>query len=220
MSATTSSSLTRVTKKNSLENVVEFHSKKSTSAKREPMPKAKFSKVENFKNKNLDDGDDDDDDEEEETLMEKDIFSNKRRSSKTKESNENMSLKQAKFDVFKFGIKGFGKEDQENAKIQMAVKLGAAPPKNKCVNYKELINLKNQEKLEKEQLLKENRLFEAKVAMSHKNFSIKKKNSRAKGNNRKSKINMGNVGVIKGHIGSFSNGVLKIKKNEIKKINK
>jgi hypothetical protein len=125
MSAITSSSLTRVTRKNSLENVVEFHSKKSTSAKKEPIPKAKFAKAENFKNKNLDDGVDDDEEEEEETLMEKDIFSNKRHSTKTKEPNENMSLKQAKFDVFKFGIKGFGKEDQENAKIQMAVKLGA-----------------------------------------------------------------------------------------------
>jgi hypothetical protein len=93
MSAITSSSLTRVTRKNSLENVVEFHSKKSTSAKKEPIPKAKFAKAENFKNKNLDDGVDDDEEEEEETLMEKDIFSNKRHSTKTKEPNENMSLK-------------------------------------------------------------------------------------------------------------------------------
>jgi hypothetical protein len=36
-----------------------------------------------------------------------------------------MTLKQAKFDVFKFGIKGFDKEEQENAKMQLAVKLGA-----------------------------------------------------------------------------------------------
>ena len=37
-----------------------------------------------------------------------------------------MSLKQAKFDVFKFGIKGFDKEAQKNAKMQLAMKLGAA----------------------------------------------------------------------------------------------
>ena len=36
-----------------------------------------------------------------------------------------MSLKQAKFDVFKYGIKGFDKEQQENAKVQLAIKLGA-----------------------------------------------------------------------------------------------
>lgn len=36
-----------------------------------------------------------------------------------------VSLKQAKFDVFKFGIKGFDKAEQENAKMQLAIKLGA-----------------------------------------------------------------------------------------------
>lgn len=34
---------------------------------------------------------------------------------------------------------------------------------------------------------------------------------------RKSKINKGHVGNIKGHIGSFSNGVLKINKRDLKK---
>ena len=46
------------------------------------------------------------------------------------EMNENkkqfLSLKQVKFDVFKFGIKGFSKEEQESAKIKLAIKLGAA----------------------------------------------------------------------------------------------
>lgn len=42
-----------------------------------------------------------------------------------KEENT-MSLKQAKFDVYKFGIKGFDKEEQENARIKLAMKLGAA----------------------------------------------------------------------------------------------
>lgn len=214
MNTITSSLLTRVTKKNSLENVVEFNSKKSSQVSGTKVFRPKVSKVEIPKD------DDDEGEEKEEDENDKDIFSNKRHSSKNKEPDEKMSLKQAKFDVFKFGIKGFTKEDQESAKIQMAVKLGAAPPKNKCVNYKELINLKNQEKKEKENLIKENRLFEAKVAMSHKNFSIKKKNSRGKSSNLKSKINMGKVGAIKGHIGSFSNGVLKIKKNEIKKFSK
>ncbi len=42
------------------------------------------------------------------------------------EGDEFLSLKQAKHDVFKYGIKGFSKEQQENAKIQLAIKLGAA----------------------------------------------------------------------------------------------
>jgi hypothetical protein len=40
-------------------------------------------------------------------------------------SGGTLSLKQARFDVFKFGIQGFDKEKQQNAKIDLAVKLGA-----------------------------------------------------------------------------------------------
>jgi hypothetical protein len=85
------------------------------------------------------------------------------------------------------------------------------------MNYKELIELKKNEKLKHENLLKENRQFEAKVLMAHKNLSVKKKSSL--NSQRKAKINKGNVGHIKGHIGSFSNGVLKLKKNDLKRLN-
>jgi hypothetical protein len=46
---------------------------------------------------------------------------------KKEEANQEdrLSLKQAKFDVFKFGIKGFDKKKQEDAKVQLAIKLGA-----------------------------------------------------------------------------------------------
>ena len=37
--------------------------------------------------------------------------------------------------------------------------------------------------------------------------------------NKKSNINKGNVGHLKGHIGSFSDGVLKLSKFELKKLN-
>jgi hypothetical protein len=45
-----------------------------------------------------------------------------------------------------------------------------------------------------------------------------KRNSRAKVN-RKSKINKGDVGHIKGQIGSFNNGILKLSKFDLKKLN-
>lgn len=156
-----------------------------------------------------------------------------------------LSLKQAKFDVFKFGIKGFSKEEQESAKIKLAMKLGAAvsfrccnffnlttpanhsnvkqPPKNKTLNYKELIELKKNEKNEIETLKKENKQFEAKIAMSHSNLSAYKKKSAKHPNSnsqRKAKISRGDVGHIKGHIGSFNNGVLKIKNNVLKNLKK
>lgn len=68
--------------------------------------------------------------------------------------------------------------------------------------------------MKKEELIKENRLFEAKVLSSKSNVVTKKKTSM--NSQRKAKINKGNVGNIKGHIGSFSNGVLKIKKQDLK----
>lgn len=80
------------------------------------------------------------------------------------------------------------------------------------------MSLKNQEKQEKETIKNENRLFEQKVSVS-KNYSSNKRNKRAKVN-RKSRINKGEVGHIKGHIGSFSNGVLKLKKMDLKKFKK
>ena len=88
------------------------------------------------------------------------------------------------------------------------------PPKNKCVNYKELIKEKNLEREKREQLLQENRQFEAKILASKAN---KKHRTKYTNNDRKSKINRGQVGLIKGHIGSFSNGVLKLKKHDLKK---
>ena len=80
------------------------------------------------------------------------------------------------------------------------------------------MSLKNQEKQEKETIKNENRLFEQKVSVS-KNYSSNKRNKRAKVN-RKSRINKGEVGHIKWHIGSFSNGVLKLKKMDLKKFKK
>jgi hypothetical protein len=71
---------------------------------------------------------------------------------------------------------------------------------------------KKEERDYKEQLIKENRQFEAKILKSQKSVGHKKKSLSSL---RKSKINKGHVGDIKGHIGSFSNGVLKLKKFDI-----
>ena len=88
------------------------------------------------------------------------------------------------------------------------------------MNYKELIELKKNEKQKHDSLLKENRLFEAKVSMAHSNLSFNKNKKKTSANSqRKAKISKGDVGLIKGHIGSFNNGVLKLKKNDLKRLN-
>ncbi|CAN7994334.1 unnamed protein product [Ixodes hexagonus] len=58
-----------------------------------------------------------------------------------------LNFRKAKFDVIKFGIKGLEKPKQVEAKIALAVQLGAKPPKNKYVNYKQLIQERKQQKV-------------------------------------------------------------------------
>lgn len=73
------------------------------------------------------------------------------------------------------------------------------------------MNKKREEKELKEKLIKENRQFEAKVLDSQKGGKKRKSLNSIK----KAKISKGHVGDLKGHIGSFSNGVLKLKKRDI-----
>ena len=63
-------------------------------------------------------------------------------------------MKQARFDVFKFGIKGFDKEGQLSAREALAIRLGAKPAKNKCLPYHEL-KAKRREEREVERAAKE-----------------------------------------------------------------
>ena len=74
---------------------------------------------------------------------------------------------------------------------------------------------KKDEKEKQEQLKLENRELELKLATSSNNAFAKSSSKE----NKRSRINKGNVGHIKGHIGSFSDGILKLKKFDLKKLN-
>ena len=81
-----------------------------------------------------------------------------------------------------------------------------------------MLQLKKEEKELKEKNLKENNLFASKITSS-KLTNLTRKNKKISANSRKkTKISKGRVGELKGHIGSFSDGVLKIRKHELKKI--
>lgn len=87
------------------------------------------------------------------------------------------------------------------------------------MNYKQLMEMKQNEKTNLEKLKNENRQFEAKIAIAQSNSSLYKKKKPKTGNSqRRAKINRGDVGHIKGHIGSFNNGVLKIKNSTLKRL--
>ncbi|RZC34906.1 C1orf131 -like, partial [Asbolus verrucosus] len=61
----------------------------------------------------------------------------KQKSINATKSNE-FNIKRAKHEIIKFGISGFDPQKKEEAKVQLAIKLGAKPPKNKYKNYKVL----------------------------------------------------------------------------------
>ena len=47
------------------------------------------------------------------------------------------TMKSARFDVFKFGMRGMDKASREDAEVARLVSLGARKPKNKGYGYKE-----------------------------------------------------------------------------------
>lgn len=59
-------------------------------------------------------------------------------SSNDKGDDDGIDMKKVRHEVFNFGISGYNFQDQQKAKIELAVKLGAKPPKNAYKNYKEL----------------------------------------------------------------------------------
>lgn len=52
--------------------------------------------------------------------------------------SDELDMKKVRHEVFNFGISGYDFKDRQKAKIALAVKLGAKPPKNLYKNYKEL----------------------------------------------------------------------------------
>ncbi|KAF5301586.1 hypothetical protein FQR65_LT08891 [Abscondita terminalis] len=62
--------------------------------------------------------------------------------------------KKARHEILKFGMSGFDQQKKQEAKIQLAIKLGAKPPKKVYKNYKELTEERKQQKIINNQHLK------------------------------------------------------------------
>jgi len=61
------------------------------------------------------------------------------KSNKSVNADNIFDIKRAKHEVFKFGTSGLESKDKEVAKIALAIKLGAKPPKSSYKNYKDLL---------------------------------------------------------------------------------
>lgn len=59
---------------------------------------------------------------------------------------QEIEMKKARYDIIKFGISGFEKSKAKKAKMELAISLGAIPPKNRKKNYKILKQRQEKEK--------------------------------------------------------------------------
>lgn len=121
---------------------------------------------------------------------------------RTKEQLER-DMKRMRFEIFKLGVTGFEKEQKKQSRIALAIKLGAKPPKNKHVSYKDLLATKKQEKIkeiEKREMNKEMGVKEKRKFKS--NPKDKRKKPRA----------------YTAQVGRFKDGVQYLSKKDLAKI--
>ncbi|CAF4022707.1 unnamed protein product [Rotaria magnacalcarata] len=126
------------------------------------------------------------------------------------EENVEFDLEKARFDVHKFGIKGFEKSKYEDARVALAVSLGAKPPKRKFINYRELLE---QNRAKKTKVKEEEENARLLGDIFNKNPNNKKKFDRQP---KRKRIGEGDVGSMRfSSVGKFTGGVLKLSDRDI-----
>jgi len=148
------------------------------------------------------------------------VFNSHRSSKKPKieDKSENsplLSIDEARKDVFKFGLNALSRKDRVEAKVALAIKLGAIPPKNKCIPLAEYKDKKRKEKAAEEKRAEEN---ESKLLHKSKTGSSKtgSKLGKQANSSKKTKKSQGKDGKLK--MGSFDGGMLQLSASEIKKM--
>ena len=124
-------------------------------------------------------------------------------------NRKELTLDDARFEVFKFGVSGMDKKSKDEANTALAVRLGAKPAKNKCVEYKQLKEERKQERIEQELLEEERKQSLEGVRKSSKNgLTAKKSGNKVKKKGSKSDFK----------VGSFDGGMLKLSKKDLNSI--
>ena len=133
-------------------------------------------------------------------------------------------MKEARFDVFKFGVSGMDRDSKMEVRVAQAIRLGAKPPKKDCVPYQEFKAKQRKEKEEEQKRLDIER-FSGVKARSNRPMSLKAKNSKdsagkKKGKSKKSTSGGGSTDAAPGKVGKFDGGMLKLSAKDIAKIKK
>ena len=126
-------------------------------------------------------------------------------------TGKEITMKEARFQVFKFGVSGMDRKSKEEANTALALRLGAKPEKNKCLDYKDLKEERKLEKEEKEMMEEERkRSLQGVRKSSNKNGLAVKKSSNNKVKKKGSKSDF--------KVGSFDGGMLKLSQKDMSSI--
>lgn len=115
------------------------------------------------------------------------------------EDKPEFDLKRARFEVRKFGMKGFQGDQKDEAMTALLVKLGAKPPKNKYYNYKEFQEIRKKEMVAQKDKREIDRGLGYKTANRNKNKKREKND----------------VGFVDGQVGKYKSGVQFVRKNDL-----
>jgi len=120
-----------------------------------------------------------------------------------------VTMDQARFDVFKLGVSGLDKATREEVQTNLAIRLGAKPEKRKGVPLEEL-----KETRRTEQEMEREKLEEQKNSMAGVRKKTQGSKEKVTGNKTKSK-KKSSSGM---KVGSFDGGMLKISAKELSRV--
>ena len=135
--------------------------------------------------------------------------------------DDEVTMKQARFDVFKFGIRGLDKEGQNEARVALALRLGAKPDKKSCLPYAQYKDKIKQEKGDVQKRKELEKLTGMRKA-STRPISTKKKNKKGPNSNddpdasKKKKKKHSEATPLK--FGKFDGGTVRLSKKELSNI--
>jgi len=128
------------------------------------------------------------------------------------------TMKSARFDVFKFGMRGMDRASREDAEVARLVSLGARKPKNKGYGYKELKEMRSKEREEEKRKKEEERISGVRIAALRKSTSASAASGKSKSSPSSTKKSKPGSGGIQSKIGSFDGGMLKLSAKDLAKI--
>ncbi|KAK3096981.1 hypothetical protein FSP39_005345 [Pinctada imbricata] len=117
-------------------------------------------------------------------------------------SRPEFDMKMARYEVQRYGIKGFQGAKKEEAMTSLMMKLGAKPPKNKYLNYKEYMEQVKRDQVEN----RDKRELDRKLG-----YKMQSSNKR----DRKKTKDKNDIGELDGQVGKFKSGVLFVKKTDL-----